>query len=116
MKCTFVTGGTGFLGRHLVSRLEAAGHDRRGATVGVDAICCSSDSVLDFLAREHPDRVFHSAAYYGGIGINVVEPATLYFRNLVMGANLMEAARLVDGRQVRRHRHGVQLSGLPRGT
>ena len=44
---------------------------------------------------EHPcDLLFHAAAYYGGIGINVAEPAKLYYTNLVMGANLMEAARL----------------------
>jgi GDP-L-fucose synthase len=44
---------------------------------------------------EHPcDVLIHAAAYYGGIGINVNEPANLYYRNLVMGANLMEAARL----------------------
>jgi GDP-L-fucose synthase len=38
--------------------------------------------------------MFHAAAYYGGIGINVAQPARLYYENLVMGANLMEAARL----------------------
>ena len=44
---------------------------------------------------EHPcDVLFHAAAYYGGIGINQTEPAKLYYTNLVMGANLMEAARL----------------------
>ena len=44
---------------------------------------------------EHPcDVLFHAAAYYGGIGINQSEPAKLYYTNLVMGANLMEAARL----------------------
>ena len=44
---------------------------------------------------EHPcDVLLHTAAYYGGIGINQSEPAKLYYTNLVMGANLMEAARL----------------------
>ena len=53
------------------------------------------DSCLRCLL-EHPcDILFHTAAYYGGIGINVSEPAYLYYRNLMMGANLMEAARLV---------------------
>ena len=46
---------------------------------------------------EHPcDLLCHAAAYYGGIGINVAEPAKLYYSNLVMGANLMEAARLAE--------------------
>ena len=69
-----VTGGTGFLGRHLVSRLEAAGH-----TVAVprSASCdlLELGQVKAFLERERPDRIIHSAAYYGGLGINGVEPA-----------------------------------------
>jgi nucleoside-diphosphate-sugar epimerase len=90
-----VTGGTGFLGRHLVSRLEAAGHQ---VAVPRSASCdlLQLDQVLAFLRRERPQRIIHSAAYYGGLGINVVEPATIYYRNITMGANLFEAARQVD--------------------
>jgi GDP-L-fucose synthase len=88
-----VTGGAGFLGQHLVRRLE-----RLGASVFVprrrDYDLTGLDSCLKCLL-EHPcDVLFHAAAYYGGIGINQTQPATLYYTNLVMGANLMEAARL----------------------
>jgi GDP-L-fucose synthase len=88
-----VTGGAGFLGQHLVKRLE-----NYGATVFVPRQKDYNLTTLDACLRcllEHPcDVMFHAAAYYGGIGINVAEPAKLYFTNLVMGANLMEAARL----------------------
>jgi GDP-L-fucose synthase len=88
-----VTGGAGFLGQHLVHRLE-----RLGANVFVprrrEYDLTGLDSCLKCLL-EHPCGVlFHAAAYYGGIGINQTQPATLYYTNLVMGANLMEAARL----------------------
>ena len=88
-----VTGGAGFLGQHLVKRLESF-----GAKVFVprqrDYNLVALDSCLRCLL-EHPcDVVFHTAAYYGGIGINQTEPAKLYYSNLVMGANVMEAARL----------------------
>jgi GDP-L-fucose synthase len=88
-----VTGGAGFLGQHLVKRLESY-----GAKVFVPRQRDYNLTTLDACLRcllEHPcDVLFHAAAYYGGIGINVTQPATLYYSNLVMGANLMEAARL----------------------
>ncbi len=88
-----ITGGAGFLGAHMVKRLEGL-----GAKVYVPRRSEFNFTSLDASLRcllEHPaDIVIHAAAYYGGIGINVAEPAKLYYTNLTMGANLMEAARL----------------------
>jgi GDP-L-fucose synthase len=88
-----VTGGAGFLGQHLVRRLE-----QYGATVFVPRQRDYNLTALDACLRcllEHPcDVLIHAAAYYGGIGINVTQPGTLYYTNLVMGAHVMEAARL----------------------
>jgi GDP-L-fucose synthase len=88
-----VTGGAGFLGKHITKRLRAY-----GALVFVPRKRDYDLTTLEAGLRcllEHPcDILIHAAAYYGGIGINVSEPGRLYFQNLVMGANLMEAARL----------------------
>src|SRR5262245_37635877 len=88
-----VTGGAGFLGQHLVNRLESYGAKvfvprQRGYNLVALGSC------LRCLLEPPCDVLFHTAAYYGGIGIHQSEPARLYYSNLVMGANLMEAARL----------------------
>jgi GDP-L-fucose synthase len=94
-----VTGGAGFLGKHLVKRLETY-----GASVFVprrrDYDLTSLDSCLRCLLEQPCDLLLHSAAYYGGIGINVNEPGRLYYENLVMGASIMEAARLAKVKKV----------------
>ena len=89
-----VTGGGGFLGSHLVERLRERGDDvvvaaarrlrpdalgRRRAALRVDA---------------QPEIVFHLAAEVGGIGANRANPGRYWFANLMMGAHVLELARL----------------------
>ena len=90
-----VTGGAGFLGQHLVKRFQ-----NLGAEVYVprqrDYNLTTLEACLKCLLEHPADVLVHAAAYYGGIGINQTQPATLYYSNLVMGASLMEAARLTN--------------------
>jgi GDP-L-fucose synthase len=93
MSRILVTGGGGFLGSHLVERLEADGHDvhiaRRAdydLTSMVDAERMFDDA--------NADLVYHLAAEVGGIGANQSNPGRYWYANLMMGAHVLEQARL----------------------
>lgn len=87
-----VTGGNGFLGRVVVGLLA-----EKGATVVApthDEYDLVIPGVADaMLAAHKPTHVIHLAARVGGIGYNLVDPARLYFDNLMMGTHIIEAAR-----------------------
>ncbi|MBD2741118.1 GDP-L-fucose synthase [Coleofasciculus sp. FACHB-1120] len=91
-KRILVTGGAGFLGRQVVDRLCKAGADQNKITIPR-----SREYDLRSLedcqrAVEQQDVVIHLAAHVGGIGLNLVKPAELFYDNLMMGAQLIHAA------------------------
>ncbi|MEX0799606.1 MAG: GDP-L-fucose synthase [Dehalococcoidia bacterium] len=88
-----VTGGGGFLGSHVVRRLEergcrdvfvvrSAGYDLRRV-----------DHVLRMYDDAHPDVVIHLAAKVGGIALIADWPAEFLYDNLMIGAQVMDGAR-----------------------
>lgn len=87
-----VTGGNGFLGRVVVETLRASGADVAAPTHD-EYDLVESDACHDMLATHSPTHIIHLAARVGGIGYNQAEPARLYLDNLLMGTNIIEAAR-----------------------
>jgi GDP-L-fucose synthase len=88
-----VTGGRGFLGSHLVERLEREGHDVV-AVGSSDYDLASMDDVARMFDDAEPDLVFHLAAEVGGIGANRANPGRYWYANLSMGVHVLEQARL----------------------
>jgi GDP-L-fucose synthase len=89
---TLVTGGGGFLGSHLVERLEAAGHEVFVARRADYDLTNREDA--DRLFRDaEPERVFHVAGEVGGIGANRASPGRFWYANLMMGAHVLELSR-----------------------
>ncbi len=87
-----VTGGSGFLGRRVVARLTDHGADPV-VPRSADFDLTIPGQAERLLAETSPTHIIHLAARVGGIGYNQAEPASLYLANLLMGTNVIEAAR-----------------------
>jgi GDP-L-fucose synthase len=94
-----VTGGGGFLGSHLVERLEGAGHDVLAARRR-DYDLTRPDDAARLFDEARPEIAFHLAAEVGGIGANRANPGRYWYANLQMGVNVLEQARLHDLRKL----------------
>jgi GDP-L-fucose synthase len=88
-----VTGGAGFLGRHVVQRLTGLGADVAVPRSG-EYDLRTRDGVEAVLAAERPAIVIHLAAVVGGIGANRENPGRFFYENAAMGIELMERSRL----------------------
>ncbi len=87
-----VTGGSGFLGRHVVRRLEAAGA-RCAVPRSAEYDLTTEEAVARLFAGAQPDAVVHLAARVGGIGANRAHPGLFIHANLMMGSLVLEYAR-----------------------
>lgn len=89
-KKVLITGGSGFLGSHLVP--ECRKNYKVVAPRSRTFNLYDLNEVLGYLNRHKPEVIIHGAAYYGGIKINVEEPADIFYRNTAMTNNLYAAA------------------------
>ena len=89
-----VTGGAGFLGGFVIKRLESAGVAEIVVPRSEEYDLTREGQVKRFYDRMNPDIVIHLAAVVGGIGANREHPGSFFYKNLVMGAMLMEYGRL----------------------
>ena len=88
-----VTGGAGFLGKRVVERL----HQKECKSVFVvrhrDHDLVNGADIERLFRDVRPEVVIHLAAIVGGIGANRENPGRFFYENLMMGIQLMEAAR-----------------------
>ena len=94
-KRVVMTGGSGFLGSYLIELLRGRVKEL-GVPRSRDYNLVRFEDCRRCMEDFAPDIVIHAAAFYGGIWINQLYPGRIYYENLVMGANVMEAARLAN--------------------
>jgi GDP-L-fucose synthase len=89
-----VTGGSGFLGSHVVEELGRRGARAVAAPRATAFDLTDAAATRALFAQERPDLVMHLAAKVGGIGANQRQPGTFFRDNMVMGLNVLEQARV----------------------
>ncbi len=91
-----VTGGAGFLGRLVVDRLKNVKDVEVFVPRSAEFNLVEAEDIKRLYAQMRPDMVIHLAAVVGGIGANQKNPGRFFYENLMMGAQLIEQARLHD--------------------
>jgi GDP-L-fucose synthase len=89
-----VTGGNGFLGRHVASALSRRGYGDVLTPRRADYDLTVEADVRRMFDDLAPQVVIHLAAVVGGIGANRESPGRFFYENVMMGAMTMERARV----------------------
>ncbi len=92
-KRILVTGGSGFLGSHVVEEFKRQGAGDLIVPRKRDYDLVDGAAVTRLLDDAKPDVVVHLAARVGGIGANRENPGSFFYDNLMMGVQLIEACR-----------------------
>jgi len=87
-----VTGGTGFLGTHVVRKLQEQQCAAVFAPPHSEYDLRDQEQVIRVYRQTKPTLVIHLAAVVGGIGANRERPAEFFYDNLMMGAHLFHEA------------------------
>jgi GDP-L-fucose synthase len=87
-----VTGGHGFLGRHVAARLQSLGCGAVITPRSAEYDLRRAEDIERLYADARPTIVLHLAAVVGGIGANRERPAEFFYDNLIMGTQLLDRA------------------------
>ena len=90
-----VTGGKGFLGKHLLRKLKKErGYKNVFAADLPEYDLRFLESIKRMFDDQKPDIVIHLAAVVGGIGANQENPGKFFYDNAIMGIQLIHEAHM----------------------
>ena len=88
----YVAGHRGMVGSAIVRALSAQGQSQIVTRTHTELDLTNQAAVRQFFAHEKPDQVYLAAAKVGGIHANNTYPAEFIYQNLMMQANVVDAA------------------------
>ncbi len=90
-----ITGGSGFLGRHVVKEFKDQGYTNILIPTSHDFDLREQSAVRRLLTEQKPSTVIHLAAHLGGIQVNLKSPGSFFYDNAIMGIMIMEECRRI---------------------
>lgn len=93
-KKILVTGGNGFIGRSVVKTLMNQGVDKKNIIIPMSKESDLKHFKNSLIVTKNIDIVIHLAGIVGGIGFNQEFPGKLFYDNIIIGVNLIEASRI----------------------
>jgi len=88
-----ITGGSGMVGKNLISFLSPKKYDLLYPTRSqLDLL--DINSLKKYIIKSNPDVIIHCAGLVGGIQANIKNPYSFLYHNLIIGSNLIQAAIL----------------------
>ena len=88
-KKILVTGGSGFLGFHVLKELEMCNYINVIAPRSSEYDLRNQNELKKLFDDHSPDIVIHLAAIVGGIGANQNNPGSFFYDNAIMGIQLL---------------------------
>lgn len=88
----YVAGHMGMVGSSIVRKLRNEGYDNILTVSHADLDLTNQAATGGFIQREKPDYIIIAAARVGGIQENREHPAELLYTNMMINANIMQAA------------------------
>lgn len=89
----YVAGHQGLVGSAILRGLQKRGYTNIITRTHSELDILNQADVNRFFETEKPEYVFLAAAHVGGIGANSTYPADFIYQNMVIGFNVVEAAR-----------------------
>jgi len=96
VKKVFVPGGNGFLGQRVVKKLKEKNINFVSLSLRDGIDFRNFKQTIQLFEKEKFDAVINCAAFVGGIQYGYEKPGELFYNNIIMSTNLMEASRLTN--------------------